>query len=65
MTVYARALVVALAQKNYDTHEPSERGALKELLSNLELEGVLIEADALHTTRPFFSGAWSRGPTYS
>ena len=63
--VYARALGVALAQTTYDTGESSERAALKELLSTLELEGVLIQADALHTTRPFFSGAWSRGPTCS
>ncbi len=62
---YARALGVALAQKSYDTHESSERAALRELLSTLDLEGVLIQADALHTTRPFFSGAWSRGPTCS
>ena len=60
MTVYARALGVALAQKSYDTHESSERAALRELLSTLDLEGVLIQADALHTTRPFFSGAWSK-----
>ena len=65
VTVYARALGVALAQTTYDTGESSERAALKELLSTLELEGVLIQADALHTTRPFFSGAWSRVPTCS
>jgi len=65
VTVYARALGVALAQTTYDTGESSERAALKELLSTLDLEGVLIQADALHTTRPFFSGAWSRGPTCS
>jgi hypothetical protein len=65
VTVYAGALGVALAHTTYDTHESSERAALKELLSTLELEGVLIQADALHTTRPFFSGAWSRGPTSS
>jgi diphthamide synthase (EF-2-diphthine--ammonia ligase) len=73
VTVYARALGVALAQTTYDTGESSERAALKELLSTLELEGVLIQAVgaafsegvALHTTRPFFSGAWSRGPTCS
>ena len=35
VTVYARALGVALAQKTYDTHESSERAALKELLSGL------------------------------
>ena len=60
-TVYARALGVALAQKTYDTHASSERAALKELLSTMDLDGKLILADALHTTRPFFSGAWSRG----
>jgi len=65
VTVYARALGVALAQKTYDTGESSERAVLQELLSSLDLEGVLIQADALHTTRPFFSGVWSRGPTCS
>jgi len=65
VTVYARALGVALAQTTYDTSESSERAALKQLLSTLELEGVLIQADALHTARPFFSGAWNRGPTCS
>jgi hypothetical protein len=61
--LYARALGVALAQKTYDTHESSEKAALKELLSSLDLDGVLIQADALHTTQAFFAGAWSRGPT--
>jgi len=65
VTIYARPLGVALAQKAYDTHESSERAALKELLSTLDLEGVLIQADALHTTQAFFDGAWSRGPTSS
>jgi hypothetical protein len=65
VTVYARALGVALAQTTYDTHESSERAALKELLSTLDLEGVLIQADALHTTQPFFDGASPRGPTCS
>ena len=65
VTVYARALGVALAQKAYDTSESSERVALKELLSSLDLEGVLIQADALHTTQSFFSGASPRGPTCS
>ena len=41
VTVYAQALGVALAQKSYDTHESSERAALKELLSTLELEDTL------------------------
>jgi hypothetical protein len=53
VTIYARALGVALAQKAYDTHESSERAALKELLSTMDLEGKLIQADALHTTQAF------------
>jgi hypothetical protein len=65
VTVYARALGVALAQKAYDTGESSERAALKELLAGLDLEGVLIQADALHTTQSFFTGASPRGPTCS
>lgn len=63
VTVYARALGVALAQKSYDTGESSERAALKQLLATLDLEGVLIQADALHTTQSFFGGASARGPT--
>ena len=65
VTVYARALGVALSQKTYDTHDSSERAALKELLSSLDLDGVLIQADALHTTQSFFAGASPRGPTCS
>ncbi|MFO8006241.1 MAG: hypothetical protein R6V05_00740, partial [Candidatus Brocadiia bacterium] len=74
VTVYARgALGIALAQKAYDTHESSERTAIKELLSTLDLDGVLIQADALHTTQAFFAGATAskktastpRGPTCS
>ncbi len=30
-----------------------------------DLEGVLIQADALHTQRPFFGSSKSRGPTSS
>ena len=32
-------------------------------LDQLDLEGVLIQADALHTQRPFFGSSRSRGPT--
>ena len=51
LTVYARALGVALTQKTYDTSESSERAALQELLATLDLDGVRIQADALHSTR--------------
>lgn len=42
VTVYVRTLAIALAQKTYDSHESSECSTLKELLSTLELHGVLI-----------------------
>jgi hypothetical protein len=61
--VYARALGVALAKTTYDTHEANEKAELRELLSTLDLNGVLIQADALHTTQRFFTGALGRGPT--
>lgn len=61
--VYARALGVVFARKTYDTHGSSEKAALKELMSGLEVDGVLIQADVLHTTQAFFVGAWTSGPT--
>jgi transposase InsO family protein len=65
VTLYARELGVAIAQTSFDTGESHERAALKTLLSTLELEGVLIQADALHTSPPFFSSPPSRAPTCS
>jgi hypothetical protein len=62
---YDRALGLALAQTTYESGESNERAALNEPLSTLDVEGVLIQADALHTTPPFFSCAWRRGPTCS
>ena len=61
-TVYARALGVALAQTTYDTDTSSERAGLKQLLSTFKQKGVLIQADALHTTRRF-SMCLSKWPT--
>ena len=43
--------------------ENHERAVLRQLLGELELEGVLIQADALHTQQPFFNSCRSRGPT--
>lgn len=48
---------MALAQAIHDISEFSERGALKKLLRSPQLEDVLKQANALHTTRPHFSGA--------
>ena len=65
VTLYARELGVAIAQTWFDTGESHERAALKALLSTLELEGVLIQADALHTSPAFFNSPPSRAPTCS
>ena len=65
VTLYSAALGVAISQACYATGENHERAVLKALLGELDLEGVLIQADALHTQRPFFNSSRSRGPTSS
>ena len=65
VTLYSKALGAAIAQATYDTRENHERAVLRELLSTMDLEGVLIQADALHTQKPFFGSSRSRGPTFS
>lgn len=63
VTLYSPALGVAINQGFYATAENHERAVFKQLLGQLDLEGVLIQADALHTQRPFFNSSRSRGPT--
>ena len=65
VTLYSGALGVAISQASYATGEKHERAVLRQLLGELDLEGVLIQADALHTQRPFFGSSRSRGPTSS
>jgi len=65
VTLYSAALGVAISQACYATGENHERAVLRQLLGELDLEGVLIQADALHTQRPFFGNSRSRGPTSS
>ncbi len=54
---------MAISQACYATGENHERAVLRQLLGELDLEGVLIQADALHTQRPFFGSSRSRKPT--
>jgi len=63
VSLYSAALGVAISQACYATGENHERAVLKKLLGELDLEGVLIQADALHTQQPFFNSSRSRGPT--
>ncbi len=61
--LYSAALGVAIAQACYATGENHERAVLEKLLGELDLEGVLIQADALHTQKPCFGSSRRRGPT--
>ena len=63
VTLYSAAVGLAISQACYATGENHERAVLRRLLGQLDLEGVLIQADALHTQRPFFGSSRSREPT--
>jgi hypothetical protein len=65
VSLYSAALGVAISQACYATSDNHERAVLRELLGELDLEGALIQADALHTQKPFFDSSRSRGPTSS
>ena len=53
VSLYSNSLGVAIAQNTYATD--SEIKALRELLDRVELEGLLVQADALHANCPFSS----------
>ncbi len=65
VTVYPRALWLALSQKTYDTHESGQCAAINELLSALVLDDLPIQSDALHTTQSFLDGVCSRVRMFS
>ena len=63
VSLYSNSLGVAIAQNTYATDSGSEIKALRELLDRVELEGLLVQADALHANRPFSSTSSSVAPT--
>ena len=63
VSLYSNSLGVAIAQNTYATDSGSEIKALRELLDRVELEGLLVQADALHANRPFSSTSPSAAPT--
>ncbi len=65
VTLYSAALGVAIAQACYATGDNHERAMLQKLLGELDLEGVLLQADALNTQQAFVGSSQSRGPTSS
>ena len=53
VTLYSAALGLPIAQGCYATNRGNEHAELKKLLGELDLGGVLIQADALHTHKAF------------
>ena len=60
VSLYSQTLGVAIV---YATDASGEIQALRQLLEAVELEGVLVQADALHANRPFSSTSPSAAPT--
>jgi hypothetical protein len=54
---------VAIAQSTYATDTGGEIAVLRQLLDRVELEGLLVQADALHANRGLFSTSSSVEPT--
>lgn len=57
VTLYSAQLGIALAQSCYDTRDSHEQQVLQQLLQEVQLEGLLIQTDALHTTQAFFDSS--------
>ena len=63
VSLYSNTLGVAIAQSTYATDVGGEIAALRQLLDRVELEGLLVQADALHANRDFFATSSSVVPT--
>jgi len=61
VTLYSAALGVAIGQACNATGENHERAVLRQLLGELDLEGVLIQADALNNPAPVFRQLQEQG----
>jgi len=63
VSLYSNTLGVAIAQNTYATDAGGEIAALRQLLDRVELNGLLVQADALHANRPFPSTSNNVLPT--
>jgi len=63
VNLYFQLLGVAIAHTTYATDASGEIQALRQLLEAVDLDGVLVQADALHANRPFSSTSPSAAPT--
>jgi len=63
VSLYSQSLGVAIGQTTYATDASSDIQTLRQLLEVVDLDGVLVQADALHANRPFSSTSPSAAPT--
>jgi hypothetical protein len=63
VTLYSNTLGVVIAQNTYATDAGGEIGALRQLLDRVDLNSLLVQADALHANRLFSSTSSSVAPT--
>ncbi len=63
VSLYSKSLGVASAQTIHTTDASGEIQALRQLLEAVELDGILVPADAVHANRPFSSTSPSAAPT--
>ena len=63
VSLYSNTLGVAIAQNTYATDAGGEIAALRQLLDRVDLNGLLVQADALHANRPFSSTSSNVVPT--
>jgi hypothetical protein len=63
VSLNSQSLGVAIAQTTYATDAGRETTALRQLLEAVELEGVLVQANGLHSNSPFSSISPSAAPT--
>ena len=63
--LYLAALGVVIGQACYAIGDNHARVVLRQLLGEVDFDGVLIQADALHTQKPTFGSPRSGAPTSS
>ena len=64
VSLYSNTLGEAIAQSTYGTDAGGEIAALRQLLDRVELEGLLVQADALHANRVYFRYIEWRGANF-
>jgi hypothetical protein len=63
VSLYSNTLWVAIVHNTYSTDDGDEIAALCQLVDRVELNGLLVHADALHADRPFSSTSSNVVPT--